>query len=75
MRFLPEQKKLNRKRDVVYEEIMENLEQYGIHMLNFHKESKNEDRNYLERYFEAEVASGYFSVYRRKKTAVSISPE
>ncbi len=48
-------KKLNRKRDVVYEEIMENLEQYGIHMLNFHKIEK-EDRNYLERYFEAEVA-------------------
>lgn len=48
-------KKLNRKRDVVYEEIMENLEQYGVHMLNFHKIEK-EDRNYLERYFEAEVA-------------------
>lgn len=40
---------------MVYEEIMENLEQYGIHMLNFHKIEK-EDRNYLERYFEAEVA-------------------
>ena len=34
---------------------MENLEQYGVHMLNFHKIEK-EDRNYLERYFEAEVA-------------------
>lgn len=52
---MPEPKKLNRKRDVVYEEIMENLEQYGVHMLNFHKIEK-EDRNYLERYFEAEVA-------------------
>ena len=48
-------KKLNRKRDVVYEEIMESLEEYGVHMLNFHKIEK-EDRNYLERYFEAEVA-------------------
>ena len=45
----------NRKRDVVYEEIMESLEEYGVHMLNFHKIEK-EDRNYLERYFEAEVA-------------------
>ena len=35
--ILARTKKLNRKRDVVYEEIMENLEQYGVHMLNFHK--------------------------------------
>lgn len=55
--ILARTKKLNRKRDVVYEEIMENLEQYGVHMLNFHKIEK-EDRNYLERYFEAEVAPG-----------------
>ena len=53
--ILARTKKLNRKRDVVYEEIMESLEEYGIHMLNFHKIEK-EDRNYLERYFEAEVA-------------------
>ena len=53
--ILARTKKLNRKRDVVYEEIMENLEQYGVHMLNFNKIEK-EDRNYLERYFEAEVA-------------------
>lgn len=53
--ILARTKKLNRKREVVYEEIMENLEQYGVHMLNFHKIEK-EDRNYLERYFEAEVA-------------------
>ena len=53
--ILARTKKLNRKRDVVYEEIMEKLEQYGIHMLNFHKIEK-EDRNYLDRYFEAEVA-------------------
>lgn len=53
--ILARTKKLNRKRDIVYEEIMEKLEQYGIHMLNFHKIEK-EDRNYLERYFEAEVA-------------------
>ena len=53
--ILARTKKLNRKRDAIYEEIMENLEQYGIHMLNFHKIEK-EDRNYLERYFEAEVA-------------------
>lgn len=53
--ILARTKKLNRKRDAVYEEIMEQLEQYGIHMLNFHKIEK-EDRNYLDRYFEAEVA-------------------
>ena len=53
--ILARTKKLNRKRDVVYEEIMESLEEYGVHMLNFHKIEK-EDRTYLERYFEAEVA-------------------
>ena len=53
--ILARTKKLNRKRDVFYEEIMESLEEYGVHMLNFHKIEK-EDRNYLERYFEAEVA-------------------
>ena len=53
--ILARTKKLNRKIDAVYEEIMEKLEQYGIHMLNFHKIEK-EDRNYLDRYFEAEVA-------------------
>ena len=53
--ILARTKKLNQKRDVVYEEIMESLEEYGVHMLNFHKIEK-EDRNYLERYFEAEVA-------------------
>ena len=53
--ILARTKKLNRKRDVVYVEIMESLEEYGVHMLNFHKIEK-EDRNYLERYFEAEVA-------------------
>ena len=53
--ILARTKKLNRKRDVVYEEIMESLEEYGVHMLNFHKIEK-EDRNYQERYFEAEVA-------------------
>ena len=53
--ILARTKKLNRKRDVVYEEIMESLEEYGVHMLNFHNIEK-EDRNYLERYFEAEVS-------------------
>ena len=53
--ILARTKKLNRKRDVVYEEIMESLEEYGVHMLNFHK-IETEDRNNLERYFEAEVA-------------------
>ena len=48
-------RKLNRKRDVIYEDIMDSLKEYGGHMLNFHKIEK-EDRNYLERYFEAEVA-------------------
>ena len=54
--ILARTRKLNRKRDVIYEEIMESLGEYGVHMLNFHKKIEKEDRNYLERYFEAEVA-------------------
>lgn len=53
--ILSRTRKLNRKRDVVYEEIMDSLKEYGVQMLNFHKIEK-EDRNYLERYFEAEIA-------------------
>ena len=53
--ILSRTRKLNRKRDVIYEEIMDSLKEYGVQMLNFHKIEK-EDRNYLERYFEAEVA-------------------
>lgn len=30
-------RKLNRKRDVIYEEIMDCLKEYGVQMLNFHK--------------------------------------
>lgn len=30
-------RKLNRKRDVIYEEIMDSLKEYGVQMLNFHK--------------------------------------
>ena len=54
--ILARTRKLNRKRDVIYEEIMESLGEYGVHMLNFHTKLEKEDRNYLERYFEAEVA-------------------
>lgn len=30
-------RKLNRKRDVIYEDIMDSLKEYGVQMLNFHK--------------------------------------
>lgn len=47
--------KLNRKRDAVYEEIMERLEEYGIHIMNFQTLGKKE-KDYLQRYFEVEIA-------------------
>lgn len=65
-------RKLNRKRDVIYEEIMDSLKEYGVQMLNFHKIEK-EDRNYLERYFEAEVAPVISPSIVGKKTTISIS--
>ena len=65
-------RKLNQKRDVIYEEIMDSLKEYGVQMLNFHKIEK-EDRNYLERYFEAEVAPVISPSIVGKKTTISIS--
>ena len=40
-------RKLNRKRDVIYEEIMDSLKEYGVQMLNFHKIEKEDTTFYL----------------------------
>lgn len=47
--------KLNRRKDVVYEAIMGQLEEQGVRLVDFRKISKKESE-YLERYFLSEIA-------------------
>lgn len=47
--------KLNRRKDVVYDAIMGQLEDYGVRLVDFRKISKKESE-YLEKYFLNEIA-------------------
>ena len=47
--------KLNRRKDSVYSDLMEAVEQYGIKLVNFRKIGKK-GSEYLERYFDSEIA-------------------
>ena len=47
--------KLNRRKDVVYEAIMGQLEEQGVRLVDFRKISKKESE-YLEKYFLSEIA-------------------
>ena len=53
--IIPEVKRLNRKKDTIYEDLMEKLEHYGMKLVNFQKISKKESE-YLRKYFKAEIA-------------------
>lgn len=53
--ILPEVEKLNKRKDVIYKQIMKELEGYGIKIVDFHHISK-EESEYLERYFDEEIA-------------------
>ena len=53
--IIPEVKRLNRKKDTIYEELLEKLEHYGMKLVNFQKISKKESE-YLRKYFKAEIA-------------------
>lgn len=48
-------RQLNRRKDAVYVELMEQLEGYGIRLVNFQKLGSQESRE-LERYFDTEVS-------------------
>ena len=52
---LPQVERLNRRKDAVYVELLEALEPYGIKLVNFQRISQKES-DYLEQYFEAEIA-------------------
>lgn len=47
--------RLNRRKDAVYAELMEQLEAYGVRLVNFKKLGKQEG-DQLERYFDTEIA-------------------
>ena len=53
--IMPQVRKLNRRKDIVYEEMMESLRDYNINLVNFQKISKKESE-YLRAYFQAEIA-------------------
>ena len=50
--IIPQVQKLNRRKDIVYEEMMDSLKEYNIHLVNFQKISKKESE-YLRAYFQA----------------------
>ena len=47
--------RLNRRKDSVYSDLMEQIEEYGIKLVNFRKIDKK-GTEYLERYFDSEIA-------------------
>ena len=53
--ILKKVQKLNRRRDSVYAEIMEKVEDYGFHLTTFRKMEK-EDESVMEAYFDGEIA-------------------
>lgn len=53
--IMPQVRKLNRRKDNVYEEMMDSLKEHNIHFVNFQKISKKESE-YLRVYFQAEIA-------------------
>ena len=53
--ILKETKKINKRKEAVYEELMARVAEQGIRILRFN-ELDEEGANYLERYFESEIA-------------------
>lgn len=48
-------KKMNRRKDIIYQELMNEIENYGIQLVDFQSVDRKE-KQYLKAYFEAEVA-------------------
>lgn len=47
--------RLNRRKETVYNELMEELEEQGVHLVNFRKINRR-NGEYLEKYFDSEIA-------------------
>lgn len=53
--ILGQVRSLNERRDVVYDELMKQLEAYGVKLVDFRQIGK-EESSYLEKYFNVEIA-------------------
>lgn len=58
--------KLNRRKDTVYENLMDEVAQAGIRLVDFRKIGKKEGK-YLEQYFDAEIAPLISPIVVRKR--------
>ena len=65
-KILAEVGKLNRRRNVVYDEIMEELEEYDICITDFKKMNEKESE-YVKRYFQGEIAPIIFPTIVAKR--------
>ena len=65
-KILAEVGKLNRSRNVVYDEIMEELEEYDICITDFKKMNEKESE-YVKRYFQGEIAPIIFPTIVAKR--------
>lgn len=50
-----EVKKLNKRKDKIYSKLMTEVEQFGICLIDFQM-AREEEQQYLEKYFETEIA-------------------
>lgn len=64
--ILKRSKELGNKKDKIYLELLEQLEKEGVHLINFQSLSKK-DAEYLEQYFETEIAPLLSSIVVGKK--------
>ena len=72
--ILKEVKKLNRRKDQVYTELMKKIEGYGIKLIDF-ASAKPDEKKFLESYFNQEIMPLSSPTIVAKKTAVSLSQE
>ena len=63
-----EVKKLNKRKDKIYSKLMTEVEQFGICLIDFQM-AREEEQQYLEKYFETEIDFTYRS---RKTPAIPI---
>ena len=53
--ILPQVEILNRRKDEVYEKLMEKIEEYGVRLVDFSKITEEENK-FLEAYFDMEIS-------------------
>ena len=74
MAILSQVTKLNRRKDAVYAELMEEIEKQGIKLVNFQKIGRK-GSEYLERYFDFRDRTADLPDCSGKTAAIPIYPE